>query len=320
MVKTSAGELEARNVVIATGLYQFPSIPSFSAHLPPSIKQIHSDHYHNPQSLPPGSVLVVGSAQSGAQIAEELNQAGRSVYLSTSSAGRVPRRYRGRDANLWQHEMGTYLRTVDQLPSPKAKFASKPHLSGKDGGHTINLHQFARDGIVLLGRAQGVHGQRLILAPDLKENLAKADRLEADFAKRVDEYIEANHIDAPLETLPALRDGYDSPDPTELDLKAANITTVIWATGYKFDFSLVHFPVLDEDGYPIQKRGVSAMPGLYFVGLPWLHNAKSGLIFGLAEDAAHIASRIVEGSSRAHSLTVSSELREHRNLTALREG
>lgn len=312
VVQTSAGGFEARNVVVATGLYQFPSIPSFSAYLPASIKQIHSDHYRNPQSLPLGSVLVVGSAQSGAQIAEELNQAGRRVYLSTSRAGRVPRRYRGKDANLWHHEMGTYERTVDQLASPKAKFASKPHLSGKDGGHTINLHQFARDGIVLLGRAQGVHGHRMILAPDLKDNLAKVDKFAADFVKHVDEYIAANQVDAPEETLPALRDGYDSPDPAELDLKAANITTVIWATGYKFDFSLVHFPVLDEDGYPIQKRGVSAFPGLYFIGLPWLHNAKSGLLFGLAEDAAHVAATIVDRShiSSANPAVVSSDSRD----------
>jgi len=305
VVHTSAGRFEARNVVIATGLYQFPSIPSFSAYLPASIKQIHSDHYRNPQSLPLGSVLVVGSAQSGAQIAEELNQAGRIVYLSTSRAGRVPRRYRGKDANLWHHEMGAYEKTVDQLPSPKAKFASKPHLSGKDGGHTINLHQFARDGIVLLGRAQGVRSHHLLLAPDLKENLAKADKFEADFVNRVDRYIEAHQIDAPLETLPKLRDGYDAPDPAELDLQAASITTVIWATGYKFDFSLVNFPVMDGDGYPIQKRGVSAFPGLYFVGMPWLHNAKSGLLFGLAEDAAHIASTIVDRSRTSSTPTAS---------------
>lgn len=311
VVQTSSGLFEARNVVIATGLHQFPSIPSFSAYLPSSIKQIHSDHYRNPQSLPLGSVLVVGSAQSGAQIAEELNQAGRRVYLSTSRAGRVPRRYRGKDANLWQHEMGFYERTVDQLPSPKAKFASKPQISGKDGGHTISLHQFARDGIVLLGRAQAVRGSHLILAPDLKDNLARADKFEADFVKRVDEFIEANQIDAPEETLPDLRDGYQSTDPPELDLRAANITTVIWATGYKFDFSLVHLPILDSDGYPIQRRGVTAFPGLYFVGLPWLHNAKSGLIFGLAEDAARIAATIVERTPSIRSNIAYSDTRQN---------
>ena len=301
LVLTSAGEFVAENVVVATGLHQFPRIPSFSRYFPESIRQIHSDYYRNPESLPAGSVLVVGSAQSGAQIAEELNQAGRKVYLSTCSAGRTPRRYRGKDANRWQHEMGVYQRTVDQLPSPKAKFGGWPHTSGQAGGHTLNLHQFARDGVVLLGRTQGVNGERLLLSRDLKENLAMADSFEADFVKRVDEFIAENHIDAPQETLPLLRDGYESADPSELNLRKTNITTVIWATGYKFDFSLVRFPVLDSDGYPIQKRGVTAFPGLYFVGLPWLHNAKSGLLFGLEEDAGHIAAAIVERSGHATS-------------------
>jgi len=143
VVETSAGRFEADNVVIATGLYQKPKLPSLGADFPQEVKQVHSDKYRNPQSLPEGSVLVVGSGQSGAQIAEELYQSGRKVYLSVSRAGRVPLRYRGKDANWWQHKMGAYDRTVDQLPSPQAKFASKPQISGKDGGHTINFHQFA---------------------------------------------------------------------------------------------------------------------------------------------------------------------------------
>jgi putative flavoprotein involved in K+ transport len=301
VVRTSTGSFAADNVVIATGLHQFPRIPPFSRHFPASIRQMHSDHYRNPQSLPVGSVLVVGSAQSGAQIAEELNQAGRTVYLSTCGAGRTPRRYRGKDANWWLHKMGVYKRTVDQLPSPKAKFGGWPHISGQNGGHRLSLHQFARDGMALLGRAEGVHGERLILSRDLKENLAMADKFEADFVKRVDEFIATNQIDALRETLPVLRDGYESGDPAELNLRKANITTVIWATGYKFDFSMVRFPVLDSDGYPIQNRGVTAFPGLYFVGLPWLHNAKSGSLFGLEEDAGHIAAAIVHRSRRANS-------------------
>jgi putative flavoprotein involved in K+ transport len=239
--------------------------------------------------LPSGAVLVVGSGQSGTQIAEELYQSGRKVYLSVSRPGRVPRRYRGQDANWWHDKMGTYERTVDQLPSPRAKFASKPHISGKDGGHTINLHQFARDGVVLLGRIQRVTGGKIMLAQDLKENLAKADKFEADFVKRIDEYIAKNGMDVPEETLPNFREGYDAEDVRELSVKEANITSVIWATGYGFDFSLVRLPVFDSDGFPVQKRGVSAYPGLYFVGLPWLHNAKSGLLFGAGQDAAHIA-------------------------------
>jgi putative flavoprotein involved in K+ transport len=137
---------------VATGLYQTPKIPALSGDFPANIKQLHSDTYRNPQQLLPGAVLVVGSAQSGAQIAEELHESGRRVYLAVGRAGRTPRRYRGKDANWWFARLGQYDRKVSELPSPKAKFAGKPHISGTRGGHTINLHQFARDGVVLLGR------------------------------------------------------------------------------------------------------------------------------------------------------------------------
>ena len=172
-------------------------MPAFEAGFPPEIKQMHSDEYRNPQSLPDGAVLVVGSGQSGAQIAEELHQSGRKVYLSVSRAARVPRRYRGKDANWWHDSMGDYNRTVDQLPSPHAKFASKPIISGTQGGDTLNLHQFARDGVTLLGRIQAVRDHSIRLAPYLNANLARADKFEADFAKKVDEFIDkcsAEHL------------------------------------------------------------------------------------------------------------------------------
>jgi putative flavoprotein involved in K+ transport len=258
LVSSNAGDFEAANVVISTGMYQQPKIPPFSTSLPSEIHQLHSSEYRNPEALPDGAVLVVGSAQSGCQIAEELYQSGRKVYLSVGSAARVPRRYRGKDVTQWLDELGFYDRTVDQLPSPKAKFAGSVHGTGKDGGHTINLHQFSRDGVVLLGHIQGVEEERIVLAPDLMEILANADKFEADLAKQVDEYIEQTGLDAPVETLPELRDGFDSEVILELDLRSVGITTVIWATGYKFDFSMVKLPVFDEDGYPVQKQDDAA--------------------------------------------------------------
>jgi putative flavoprotein involved in K+ transport len=287
-------QIQARNVVIATGLYQEPKIPPFSADFPAGITQLHSDAYRNPQELPPGAVLVVGSAQSGAQIAEELHESGRKVFLATGCAGRTPRRYRGKDANWWHDKLGDYDKLVSELPSPKAKFAGKPIISGTRGGHTLNLHQFARDGVSLVGHLRGVRDGKIEFAPDLYENLSAADRSEADFVKRVDAYIARTGMAAPEETLPAFRDGFAQPILTELDLKASGITNVIWATGYSFDFSLVRLPVTDGDGFPIQTRGVTAFPGLFFVGLPWLHTAKSGLIYGLGEDARYIADRIAQ--------------------------
>ncbi len=291
-VKTRNAEYEALNVVIATGLFQKPKIPAFSSNLPERILQLPSGRYRNPQSLPAGAVLVVGSAQSGGQIAEELYQNGRTVYLCVGSAGRSPRRYRGQDIWKWLELTGFLNRTVDQLPFPKAKFVAPPHLSGAKGGHTINLHQFARDGVVLLGHLQDAADGKIMLAPDLMDNLARADKFEADQVKLIDAFIERSGITAPQETLPGLRDGYEARVISELDLQAAGITSVIWATGYTFDFGWAKPARLDADGYPVQQRGVTDCPGLYFVGLPWMSTLKSAMLMGVGEHAAYIASQL----------------------------
>jgi putative flavoprotein involved in K+ transport len=283
---------EAANVVVATGSFQRPRIPVFASSLSSDILQLHSGPYRNPESLPPGEVLIVGSAQSGCQIAEELYQSGRKVYLSVGTAGRLPRRYRGQDIFAWLTTIGFFDRTLDKLPSPRARFAGNPQLSGKGGGHDINLHQFVRDGVMLLGRVQGATGNLIQIAPDLKESLGKVDKLEADITKMIDGYIEKNGLDIPPQPLPQLDDGYKVDLITELDLKAANVTTVIWACGYSADYSLVHLPVFDADGLPIQQQGVTQYPGLYFLGLHWLHKAKSTLLLGVGEDALHIAEHI----------------------------
>ena len=292
LVRTSQGEFEAENVVIATGMFQNPKIPTYAQTISSGITQIHSGQYRNPGLLPDGAVLVVGSAQSGCQIAEELYQSGRKVYLCVGSAGRAPRSYRGRDVFSWLLQLGFFDRTVDKLPSPKAKFAGNPHLSGKGGGHTINLHQFVRDGVQLLGKISGAQGDVVYLANDLKESLAKSDKFEADLVKMIDEYIAKNGLDAPVETVPELKDGYSVEEIRELNLVEKGITSIIWAQGYNFDFSMVKLPVTDGDGYPIQQRGVTEHPGLYFVGMPWLSKYKSGLIVGVGEDAEYVASHI----------------------------
>jgi putative flavoprotein involved in K+ transport len=292
LVGTDEATIEARNVVMATSLFQRPKVPPFGVDLPAQLNQIHSGQYRNPQALPTGAVLVVGSAQSGCQIAEELYLSGRKVYLCVGSAGRVPRRYRGKDIYEWFDLVGLLDRTVDELPSPKAKFAGNPHVSGRAGGRTLNLHKFARDGVVLLGRIQGVNGDTISLAAGLKENLAKVDRFEADIVARIDRFVEQSGSDAPEESLPALRDGYDAEKIAELNLTSAGIRTVIWAMGYAFDFSMVKLPIFDGDGYPIQQRGVTEYAGLFFMGLPWLHKFKSGQIIGVGEDAGFIADAI----------------------------
>jgi putative flavoprotein involved in K+ transport len=292
LVRASEGDYEAENVVIATGLYQSAKTPGFAASIPSNILQIHSSRYRNPGALPQGAVLVVGTGQSGAQIAQELYQSGRTVYLSIGSAGRVPRRYRGKDINDWLTRMGRFDTKVQELKSPQAKFHAHPQISGKNGGQSLNLHQFARDGVVLLGHVRDAHDGRLIIAPDLRETLAKIDQFELDTLKMVDEYIVRAGLAAPPETTPQLHDGYQQQVITELDLETAGITSIIWAIGYSFDYSLVKLPVVDSDGYPRQKRGVTEYEGLYFLGMPWLHSRRSGILFGVGDDAAYLAAHI----------------------------
>ncbi len=294
-VETDQGRWRAKNVVVATGLFQTPKTLTGAASLNPEVFQVPSGQYRRPELLPPGGVLVVGSGQSGCQIAEELYQAGRQVYLCVGSAGRAPRRYRGRDTYEWLYLSKFLDRTPDQLPSPRARFAGNPQISGKNGGHTLNLHQFYRDGVTLLGRLQEIRDGCAVLAPDLKENLAKADQLEANMIKGIDGYIAKNGIDAPEDRLPVIDDGYQAPEITTLDLEQVGIGAVIWALGYSFDFSLVKLPVLDDAGFPITERGVTRFPGLYFAGLPWLPGQKSGLLLGVGEQAAWIASMIEKG-------------------------
>jgi putative flavoprotein involved in K+ transport len=282
----------AATVVVATGSFQFPKPAPFRSALPPEILQLHSSHYRNPSTLPPGAVLVVGSADSGCQIAEELHESGRRVYLCVGRAMRRPRRYRGKDSMFWAVTLGRLEQTADQLPSPSARFAANPQLSGKYGGHTINLHQFARNGVTLLGRLVGVEGHCITLAPDLQENLANADQASEDFKHGVDEFVRRTGMNVPApepDPVDEVRSDAGRHAPATLDLKTAGITTVIWATGYGFDYSWVHLPVCDDYGFPVQQRGVTRFPGLYFLGMNYLYNRKSGILLGVGEDAAHIA-------------------------------
>lgn len=297
-VATEGERYETPVVVVATGFFEQPKVPAEAATLPPDILQIHSSEYKNPDRVAPGAVLVVGSGQSGCQIAEELRQSGRRVYLSTGSAGRVPRRYRGRDATWWMARLKRFEQTVDELRSPREKLAGNPHLSGSRGGHTINLHRFARDGIVLLGHLRSLSSRHATFAPDLKENLAAADKMATDLKRGADEYIEKHGMDAPLPDA-ANTDDYDGNDGyrqeaiLELDLQRAGIRTIVWAAGFNVDYSFVRIPVFDEDGYPIQQRGVTSYPGLYFMGVHYQHKKKSDLFYGVGEDAAHVASVVM---------------------------
>jgi putative flavoprotein involved in K+ transport len=249
--------------------------------------------------LPEGAVLVVGSGQSGAQIAEELHRSGRKVYLSVSRAGRAPRRYRGRDVMDWFRLFGLFDQTVDQLDSPSERFDAHPHISGRDGGKTINLRRLGREGVILLGKVDGAKDECIFLAPDLDQNLHAADSFAEQLCRMIDRRVAAMGIDAPQPAATETLSENWAPSEVlhELSLADAGISVVVWATGYSFDFSWIEAPVFDAFGYPIQQQGITACPGLYFAGLHWLHKFKSGLLYGVAEDAEHVARHIA--ASRA---------------------
>ena len=285
----------AANVIVATGSYQFPKPTVLSQAMPAHIVQLHSSQYRHPDALPPGAVLIVGSGDTGCQLTSELYTSGRQVYLCASGSPRRPRRYRGKDFVFWSLTLGKMNQTADQLPHPSARFAATPHASGKDGGRTLNMHQFAHDGVCLLGRLVDINDGNLMLAPDLAESLAFADKASDDFKFDVDEFVRRTGFDAP-DAMPDLvdivRSDAGARSPTTLNLCAAGITTVIWANGYGFDYSWVHLPVFDDWGYPAQQRGVTRFRGLYFLGMNFLHYRKSGILLGVGDDAAFIATQI----------------------------
>jgi len=295
-IETNQGPLHATNVVVAAGSFHEPRLPAQAAELPQRLFQVHSSAYRNEASLPAGAVLVVGSGQSGVQLAEELHEAGRDVILSVGSAGRVPRRYRGFDCLGWLarmavhgDEVGVRLPTADQLPDPKLRFAGNPHLSGHGGGHDTNLRQFAAEGMTLIGRIEAVSGERLHIAPDLARNLAWADGFfDLRFRDVLEAFIAASGMEPPPDDRQPFN--YESPILAELDLEAAGVNSVLWTTGFRMDFSRwIDLPIFEDSGYPRQTRGVTQVPGLYFLGLLWQHNQSSATLFGLNEDARYLA-------------------------------
>jgi putative flavoprotein involved in K+ transport len=297
-LETSAGSIEANEVVVATGSFHTPRIPAIAADLPRGITQLHSHDYRNEAALPRGAVLVVGSGQSGVQIAEELHEAGRQVFLSVGSAGRAPRRYRGSDFFRWLVALATQgeaygvpLPTVDTLADPRMRQAGNPQLSGHGGGHDMDLRAFAASGMTLLGRIQAADGSRLELAQDLAANVAWADRFfDERFRPAVDTYIERAGIDAPPDDRVPV--AFEPPQPADLDLEAAGISTVLWTTGYRLDYGWIDLPIFDEQGFPRHRRGVSEVPGLYFLGLLWQHTQASATLFGVGLDARHLAAQM----------------------------
>jgi putative flavoprotein involved in K+ transport len=287
--ETSEGVIEANYVVAATGPFQRPVIPAVVPE-DTGITQIHSSAYRNPGQLPEGAVLVVGAGSSGAQIADELLRAGKRVYLSVGPHDRPPRRYRGRDFVWWLGVLGKW----DAEVSPGAEHTTIA-VSGAHGGHTVDFRRLAEQGMTLLGRTEAFSDGVITFAPDLGANLAKGDANYLSVLDEADSYIARNGLDLPGE--PEARD--IGPDPQcvthpirALNLAQAGIASIIWATGFTLDFSWLKVDALDEDGRPRHQRGVSAEPGVYFLGLPWQTRRASSFIWGVWHDARYVADHI----------------------------
>jgi len=289
-VETSQGTIDARFVVAATGPFQVPVIPPIAPG-EAGLTQIHSAGYRNPEQLPAGNVLVVGAGSSGVQIAAELQQSGRRVYLSVGPHERPPRRYRGRDVVWWLGVLGKW----DAATPPKGAEHVTIAVSGVDGGHTVDFRDLAGRGITLLGSTTSFGDGSVRFAADLRDNIAAGDASYLSLLDEADAYIALNGLGLPEE--PAARVFGQEPDCVtnpllELELAAAGVTSIIWATGYATDFGWLKVGAFDPGGRPRHQRGVSSEPGVYFLGLPWLSRRGSSFIWGVWHDAKYIADQI----------------------------
>lgn len=289
-VKTSNSTIEARYVVAATGAFQRPVIPAV---VPDSagIPQIHSSSYRNPQQLPVGAVLVVGAGSSGVQIADELRQSGRQVYLAVGPHDRPPRSYRGRDFCWWLGVLGKWEASAPPRGAEHVTIA----VSGAHGGHTVDFRSLAASGITLLGMAGAYDAGVMRIADDLRTNIERGDANYLSMLAEADAYVVRNGLDLPEEPEAHLL----GPDPdcvtnpvTELDFAAAGITSIVWATGFAFDYGWLQVDAFDEAGKPNHQRGVSTEPGIYFLGLPWQSRRGSSFIWGVWHDARYLADQI----------------------------
>lgn len=289
-VETSEGVIQAQRIVAATGPFQCPTIPAI-APKGAGLTQLHSAHYRNPAQLPEGAVLIVGAGSSGVQIADELQRAGKKVYLSVGAHDRPPRAYRGRDFVWWLGVLGEW----DAAATKPGKEHVTIAVSGAHGGHTVDFRALGHQGINLVGLTKSFANGVATFDADLADNIAKGDENYLSLLDAADAYIARNGLDLPEE--PEARKRLPDPDCVthpilSLNLADAGVTTIIWATGFTVDYSWLQVNALDAQGKPAHQRGVSTERGVYFLGLPWLSRRGSTFIWGVWHDAKYIADHI----------------------------
>lgn len=310
-LETSAGRFRADQVVIATGSYHQPSVPPTARLVPPHITTLHSSAYKNPAQLPEGAVLVVGTGQSGCQIAEDLHFAGRRVHLAVGNAPRCARRYRGRDVVEWLDQMGYYDIPIDEHPNrEQVRDKTNHYVTGRDGGRDIDLRSLALEGMRLYGPLAAFSESGATFNPELSQHLDAADAVYASINRTIDKFIAERGLDAPSDAdyVPPWR---PETEPLALDFEREGIRSIVYSTGFRADFGWIHLPAFDASGYPQHERGVTRVPGLTFIGLPWLYSWGSGRFSGVGRDAdylaLHIAARASLATERISAATVQHE-------------
>jgi putative flavoprotein involved in K+ transport len=296
VVATDADAWRAQNVVVATGWADEPRMPAVAGAVPPTVQQLHSSRYRSPDQLPPGGVLVVGSGPSGQQIALELRRAGREVTLAAGRHGRSPRRYRGKDIMQWLAETGSYDQTLDDVPHERDPATQSPSLvlSGANGGEYLDLAMLTRLGVVVTGRLRGFGGAYAHFAGDLQTTVREVDDRAGRMLARIDGHLAETRGFEPSAVRP-LEAQMLPRGPRLLDLESAGVSTVLWATGYGRSYPWLNADVLGDDGEIVHWRGVTAVPGLYALGLRFQHRRTSHFVGGVGDDARFLAVQILRG-------------------------
>ena len=283
--------IRARTVVVASGSYHKAHRPAGADTLPSKLHQVLAEDYGSPAKLPPGGVLIIGSGQTGCQLAEELHESGRKVFLACGRCPWIPRRLAGHDLVWWMIESGFVDRTPDKLPSPAARLIGNPQATGHGGGHDLHFRTLHAMGVELLGRFMGADGSTLRFADDLAASVDFGDARWADVRAFIDACCAREGMPQPV---------YDIPPPmriktrAELDVAREGIGSIIWSSGYRPEYGWVKFPIFDDMGFPIQTDGRTRVPGLYFMGVHFMRKLKSSILHGVGEDAEIVARQIVE--------------------------